>query len=106
MLSGASVCVPLFAQLWSSGLSVLLFAVEDLHLVCVVAGTCDSVDRNSGFDCGYLFRCERDIESGEAFAELVPCPCADEWNDGGILGENPGNCELGLRDAFAGCDLG
>ena len=84
----------------------LLFAVEILHLVCVVAGTGNCVGRDGGLDRCDLFGCERDFESGKAFAELCAGARADDWNDGRTLGESPCDGELGLRDSFAGSDLG
>ena len=71
----------------------------------VVAGSGDCIGRDGGFDRGDFVGGEPDFESGEAFAELGASACADDRNDGGTLGESPGNGELGLRDALAGGDL-
>ena len=84
----------------------LFFAVEDLHLVRVVAGAGDGFGRNGGFNRGDLGRRERNVEGGEALSELGASTCADDRDDGRALGEDPGDGELGLRDAFAGGDFG
>ena len=54
MLSGASVCAAPFAHPLVQRLIAIPFAVEDLHLVRVVAGAGDSVGRNRRFDGGDL----------------------------------------------------
>ena len=64
--------------------------------MCVVAGAGDCVGGNGRFDGVDLFGRERDVESGETFAELGAGASSDERNDGGALGENPCDGELGL----------
>ena len=71
----------------------------------VVARAGGCVGRNGGLDGCNLFRCEPDFECGQGFAELGTGASTDDRNDEGTFGKGPGNGELGLGDALAGCNL-
>jgi len=72
----------------------LFFAIENLHLVRVIAGAGDRVGGNGGFNFGDVGGCECDAEGGETLAELGTGTGADDGNDGRVFGESPGDGEL------------
>ena len=89
----------------SPGITESAFAVQDPHLVLVVAGARDRGRRDRLLDTGQVGRREDQRERAQRLLELGPRPRPDQGHDGLPLRQDPGDGELGRTGPFFGGEL-
>ena len=79
-------------------------AIEDRHLLGVVALACDDVDRGRLLDACQVVLGEVDVDRAERLGEPLAGARADERDDVLAAGEDPGDRELGDGRVLLGGD--